>query len=117
MLDILQNESGVIFKNGDLVLDGGVTGIAQQCEIRVGMNRGEWWLDESMGLPWVFGIMGEKLEPEIVGKMISSEGVRTEGVTDIKINRIAFTGGKLSVPFDVYVGQESQEVTINEAGR
>ncbi|EPK3281740.1 TPA: hypothetical protein R4193_002824 [Serratia marcescens] len=116
MLDILQDGNGAIFKDGDLVLDGGITGIAQQCEIRVGMNRGEWWLDESMGLPWVFGIMGEKLEPEIVGKMISSEGVKTEGVTDIKINRIVFTGGKLSIPFDVYVGQQSQGVTINEAG-
>ena len=41
MLDIMQDESGVILRNGDLVLDGGIDGIAQQAEIRVGTNRGE----------------------------------------------------------------------------
>lgn len=53
MLDIMQDESGVILRNGDLVLDGGIDGIAQQAEIRVGTNRGEWWLDETQGLPWL----------------------------------------------------------------
>ena len=43
MLDMMQDDNGVILNGGDLVLDGGIDGIAQQCEIRVGMNKGEWW--------------------------------------------------------------------------
>lgn len=113
MLDILQDESGVILRNGDLVLDGGIDGVSQQCEIRIGMNKGEWWLDESIGIPWFYGVMGKKLPVEIVGKMISSEGVKTGGVTDIKIKRLVFVGGNLTALFDVYVGSENKEVATN----
>lgn len=113
MLDILQDKDGVILKAGDLVLDGGIDGIAQQCEIRIGTNKGEWWLDETLGIPWFFGVMGQKLPAEIVGKMIADEGMKTEGVTDVRITRAANVSGKMAVTFDVYVGQESKEVAIN----
>lgn len=113
MLDVMQDENGVILKNGDLVLDGGIDGIAQQCEIRIGMNKGEWWLDEGMGIPWFFGIMGQKLPVTIVGKMIADEGVKTEGVTDLRITRGENVAGKTVITFDVYAGQDSKGMAIN----
>lgn len=115
MMDVMQDASGVIIRNGDLVLDGGVDGVAQQCEIRINMNKGEWWLDESMGIPWFFGVMGQKLPADIVGKMIADEGVKTDGVKDVKITRAVNVSGKLAVAFDVYVGQESKGLTTNGA--
>lgn len=115
MLDVMQDKDGVIIKGGDLVLDGGIDGIAQQCEIRVGTNKGEWWLDETLGIPWFFGVMGQKLPATIVGKMIADEGMKTEGVTDVRITRAANVAGKMAVTFDVYVGQESKGVVLNGA--
>lgn len=79
MLDIMQDEDGVILRNGDFVLDGGIDGIAQQAEIRVGTNRGEWWLDETQGLPWIPGIMASRLPVSIVSNMINAEARRTQG--------------------------------------
>lgn len=114
MLDLLQDKDGVILnKSGDLVLDGGVDGIAQQCEIRIGTNKGEWWLDETLGIPWFYGVMGQKLPAPIVGKMIAEEGMKTEGVTDVRITRAVMVAGKLAITFDVVAGQESKGVAIN----
>lgn len=113
MLDVIQDDNGVIFSGGDLILDGGIDGIAQQCEIRIGMNKGEWWLDESMGIPWFFGVMGTKLPASIVGKMIADEGIKTEGVTDLRITRAENIAGKAVIAFDVHVENESKGITIN----
>lgn len=115
MLDVMQDDDGVIIRDGDLVLDGGIDGIAQQCEIRIGTQQGEWWLDESQGLPWIDGILGRKLPAQIVANMLAAEGMRTEGVTDIKIISAAFVGGNMSIRFAVYKGQEFQEVFLNGA--
>lgn len=112
MLDVMQDEDGIIMKNGDLVLDGGIDGVAQQCEIRINTNKGEWWLDESQGLPWVPGIMGSKLPVDIVSKMVQCEGLNTAGVSNITITSAVDVGGKQQVNFDVYVGTESKGVSV-----
>ncbi|ENJ8540572.1 TPA: hypothetical protein ACIJVJ_005179 [Raoultella planticola] len=111
MLDIMQDESGVILRNGDLVLDGGIDGIAQQAEIRVGTNRGEWWLDETQGLPWLPGIMASRLPVSIVSNMINAEARRTPGVTDARTTTINDVKGDYTIRFAVYVGADSTEVT------
>lgn len=115
MMDVMQGQGGVLIVDGDLVLDGGVDGVAQQCEIRIGMNKGEWWLDESMGIPWFYGVMGQKIPASIVAQMVTDEGMKTEGVTDLRINRAENVGGKVAIAFDVYVGQEKKGVMINGA--
>lgn len=111
MLDIMQDESGVILQNGDLVLDGGIDGIAQQAEIRVGTNRGEWWLDETQGLPWLPGIMASRLPVSIVSNMINAEARRTSGVTDARTTTINDVKGDYTIRFAVYVGADRTEVT------
>lgn len=115
MKDVLQDDDGVILKNGDLVLDGGVDGVAQQCEIRLNTNKGEWWLDEGQGLPWIVengGIMGSKLPADIVAKMVQCEGMNTDGVSDIKITSAVSVGSETEINFDLYAGTESREVTV-----
>lgn len=116
MKDIMQDDGGVILKNGDLVLDGDIDGVAQQCEIRIATNRSEWWLDETQGLPWFYGIFGQKLDAALVGRMLAAEGDNTDGVTMINVTRAVMVAGRLSVLFDVYVGQEKKEIAFNEAG-
>lgn len=114
--DIMQDDDGIILKNGDLILDGDIDGIAQQCEIRISTNRAEWWLDEAQGLPWFYGIFGQKLDAPLVGRMVAAEGINTDGVTMITVTRAVMVAGRVSVLFDVYVGQDKQEITFNEAG-
>ncbi|EIL8222959.1 hypothetical protein LMD74_000537 [Salmonella enterica] len=111
MLDIMQDEDGVILRNGDFVLDGGIDGIAQQAEIRVGTNRGEWWLDETQGLPWISGIMASRLPVSIVSNMINSEARRTQGVSDARTTTINDEKGNYTIRFAIYVGSDSTEVT------
>ncbi|MNB60032.1 hypothetical protein D3C76_1121880 [compost metagenome] len=115
MKDILQDDEGVILVGGDLVLDGGVDGVAQQAEIRLNTNKGEWWLDESQGLPWVVeagGIMGSKLPADIVAKMVQCEGMKTDDVSDIKITSAVRVGPETEINFDLYAGTESRGVTV-----
>lgn len=111
MLDIMQDDDGVLLRNGDFVLDGGLDGIAQQAEIRVSTNRGEWWLDETQGLPWLSGILASKLPASIVSNMINAEARRTVGVTDAKTTNINDVKGDYAIRFAIYVGAESTEVT------
>lgn len=111
MLDIMQDENGVILRNGDFVLDGGIDGVAQQAEIRVGTNRGEWWLDETQGLPWVPGILASRLPASIVSNMINAEAKRTPEVSDAKTTAISDVKGNYKIRFAVYIGSESTEVT------
>lgn len=112
MFDVMQDDDGVIMRDGDLVLDGDIDGIAQQCEIRIGMNRAEWWLDESIGLPWFFGIMGTKLPASTVAKMVVAEGSKTAGVSGIVTTSTVFVGGKLSVFYNVKVGADTKEASL-----
>lgn len=111
MLDIMQDDGGVILRNGDFVLDGGINGISQQAEIRVSTNRGEWWLDETQGLPWTPGIMASRLPASIVANMINAEARRTSGVTDAKTTQISDKKGNYTIRFAVYVGNSSKGVT------
>ncbi|HIC8437249.1 TPA: hypothetical protein ACW7QV_003344 [Citrobacter braakii] len=111
MLDIMQDDDGVILRDGDFVLDGGLDGIAQQAEIRVATNRNEWWLDVSQGLPWTSGILASKLPASIVSNMINAEARRTPEVTDAKTTSISDVKGNFVIRFAVYVGSESAEVT------
>lgn len=111
MLDIMQGADGVILRNGDFVLDGGINGIAQQAEIRVGTNRGEWWLDETQGLPWVPGIMASRIPASIVANMINAEARRTPEVSDARTTTISDVKGNYTIRFAVYVGSDSTEVT------
>lgn len=111
MLDIMQDENGVILRNGDFVLDGGIDGVAQQAEIRVSTNRGEWWLDESQGLPWSTGILASKLPSSIVSNMINAEAKRTPAVTDAKATSVSDAKGNYVIRFAVYIGSDSTEVT------
>ncbi|EFV1553510.1 hypothetical protein HRM29_003923 [Salmonella enterica] len=111
MLDIMQDEDGVILRNGDFVLDGGIDGIAQQAEIRVGTNRGEWWLDETQGLPWIPGIMASRLPASIASNMINAEARRTQGVSDARTTTINDEKGNYTIRFAIYVGSDSTEVT------
>lgn len=112
MLDVLQDDDGVILVDGDLVLSGGVDSIAQQCEIRLNTNTGEWWLDTSQGLPWVPGIMGSKLPADIVAQMVQCEGVKTDGVDAIKVISAVRVAGELDIRFRVFAGGDSKEVKI-----
>lgn len=116
MLDVLQDDDGVILINGDLVLDGGVAGIAQQAEIRVATNRREWWLDETQGLPWIPGILASRISSQIVANMINSEAKRTADVSDASTTAINDVKGNYSISFTVYVGSESTEVTSGISG-
>lgn len=117
MMDIMQDSNGVILVNGDFVLDGGVDGIAQQAEIRVATNRGEWWLDETQGLPWLpgvtvnSGILASKLPSNIVANMINAEAIRTPDVLDAKTTSINAVRGNYSIRFDVFTNTGSTEVT------
>ncbi|KAF1367505.1 hypothetical protein [Yokenella regensburgei] len=111
MLDIMQDDKGVILRNGDFVLDGGIDGVAQQAEIRVGTNRGEWWLDETQGLPWVPGIMASRLPASIVSNMINAEARRTAEVSDARTTAISDVKGNYTIRVAIYVGSDSTEVT------
>lgn len=117
MNDIMQDENGVILVNGDFVLDGGVDGVAQQAEIRVATNRGEWWLDVTQGLPWLpgetvnSGILASKLPAQIVANMINAEARRTPDVMDAKTTTINAVRGDYSIAFDVFTGDGSTGVT------
>ena len=61
MMDLRLQDRDIEFHNGDLVLcDDDTEAIAQALSIRLKTLKGEWFLDTSLGVPYLTEILGHK---------------------------------------------------------
>jgi hypothetical protein len=77
----------LMFENGELVIIDGAGELAQCCEIVLGTNKGEWFLNEEMGID--FNKMhGKNVNEQAIRQQIRnglSQETRIKSVDDITV--------------------------------
>lgn len=91
--DILLTPDGdLAFIGGDLVLARGDAAVAQEIAIRVRFFLGEWFLDNTAGIPYFEQVFVKPPNIERVRALLSQEIERVDGVARVEQVSIAFIG-------------------------
>lgn len=74
----------LVLENGDLVFVSGVDSIAQDIKLALGLCLGEWFLDETVGVPYFQKILGQKI-PDllVVREIFRQQLLAVPGVLDV----------------------------------
>jgi hypothetical protein len=84
-MDLKLTPSGDLdITEGDLFLVDGLEAIKQRCHIRLRTFRGEWFLDQRVGMPWRQEVLGVKpFSPVRVAHRMRQALLGVPGVTDV----------------------------------
>lgn len=82
--DFLADDLGdLAIVNGDFATVADAAAVPQGIACRVGLFRGEYWLDESEGVPWLDEILGRNRDPLVVRALITDAIATTPDVTEV----------------------------------
>ena len=82
-LSLTEDLSGLLIKNGDLVLTQGADAVKQHVTQRLRMFTGEWFLNLSEGVPYFQNILVKNPNPDIVDSLIKDTILSTPGVDEL----------------------------------
>jgi hypothetical protein len=87
----------------DLQLVSGSTAAAQRLELALGTNQGEYRFDQSIGMPWLFSILGKRSDNAAARQLISEVLRRDNEVAAI---------GEIRADFDSVARRMSYVVSV-----
>lgn len=99
--------SDLVVDNGDLVLVDGVESISQHLRIRLRFFKGEWFLDERIGLPFYDSILVKRPNLDVVRSILREAIVTCPGVEALET---------LDLDFDATTRQLSVELVAVAEG-
>jgi len=111
--------------NGDMVpvrnlrqMLEGPEAVAQIIAMRIGLNRGEWWEDESIGfqIPDFLAETARQSDLNLLAKYISSFVSVSEGVTGISNISVEYENHRMVYKCTVTTEGGSQNVEVNLDG-
>lgn len=70
-------------ENNSLVIIRGAQAIGQHAQQRLGTFAGEWFLDKTIGVPWIQQIFARGYQPELAEAIVKGVLAQTDGVTGI----------------------------------
>jgi hypothetical protein len=117
MMDFALHEGDLEIKNGDFVLCADDSqAIAQAITIRLKTLAGEWFLDESIGIPYLTQILGKKRRERLLQKLVTDElktlpGLNT--VKDFELNQ-GLTERDIVIKFNALLSDQSV-LNLNES--
>lgn len=111
-LDVLLDVNGDIdMSTGGPILVYGVDGVRQLCQITIGMFRGEWFLDRTVGIPYyendyvsaTVALLENKFDRDMVTNTYARELLQVPGVDKVTSLSVDFDNKTriLSVSFEV----------------
>lgn len=103
MTDIVLDENNdITFKNGDLNLfeETDPLLIAQRLEIKLRLNKGEWFLDINQGIPWQQEILSKNNQRNLADTYIRRTIISDEDIKSITQYTATFNNGVYSVFFN-----------------
>jgi len=117
MMDFALQHGDLDLKYGDLVLcRDDKQAIAQNINIRLKTLAGEWFLDSSIGIPYLTQILGKKRRERLLQKLINDELKTIPGLSTIK--DLELTDGQserdLVIKFSALLSDQSV-LSINES--
>ena len=75
---------------GELAIVEGAEACGQHARQRIMTFQGEWFLDNTAGMPWLSDIMGKRYNPELAEAIVKNEILDTDGITDISNLSVSF---------------------------
>lgn len=82
--DFLMDENGdLAVRNGDFATVSDAAAVNQGIKIRTRMFLGEYWLDESIGVPWFQEILIKNADPLVVRELIREAIASTPDVVAV----------------------------------
>ena len=69
--------------NGNLAIVTGAEAVGQHVRQRLKTFRGEWFLDTTVGVPWLQEIFGNAYDPALAESVVKAEILDTLGVSRI----------------------------------
>ena len=101
-----------IDKNGDLNISNGTISktksVAQKVSILLNTFKGEWFLDETIGIPYFQSIFGKKIKKEKIDLIFTSQISSVDGVKKI----LSFSSDIIDRKYSFKVEFLSNENTI-----
>lgn len=79
----LDGDGDLAVESGDLALVGGADSVAQHIRIRVRFFLGEWFLDESRGVPYLQRVFVKAPRPGLVQSVLRKAIEGTPGVRSV----------------------------------
>lgn len=76
----LDSATGDLLNSGGLSFVEGVAAVAQRLRGRLGLARGEWFADTSLGVPWVQTILGQRGSERIAETILQAAITSCPGV-------------------------------------
>lgn len=73
----------LVIENGDLVLVDGLTAIGQHVAMRLRSFKGEWFLDQTTGVPYFQEILQKGTPPSRIRALIRQTILGTEGISSV----------------------------------
>lgn len=86
----LDTEHELLFVDGDLVLTRGFEGLRQDLDMRLRTFAGEWFLDESVGVPYFENVLVKSPDTEQIRSTFRNELLRAPGVISVTSIDLAF---------------------------
>ena len=77
-------------ETGNLALVFDAEAISQHVKQRTKTFEGEWFLNTSVGVPWLSDIFGQGFNPALAEALIKSTVSRTDGVRSIETFSVSF---------------------------
>lgn len=99
----LDDDGDLLFEGGDLVFTSGEEAIKQDIRARLLFFRGEWFMDEDIGLPYFTDILVKSPNFLVINSVIRTELENTPGVNEVKSLELTFDSNlrKLTVTWSV----------------
>lgn len=87
-MDLLWNREGavhdLVFVNGECPTTGNIKDVvAQRLYILLRTFKGEWYLNEEYGIPWLERVLGQRVRKSTVDMMIQSAVIKEAGVRSV----------------------------------
>ena len=111
MIDLKLTSGDITVENGDLALIAGVDEVAQHVELNLSLFKGEWYLNETAGIPYFEYILIKKPYRPLIEQLIRNAIRATKGIKDIISLTLDYTKStrELTVNFKAY----SDEGVVN----
>ena len=104
------------FEPGRFAVLDGIESVRARVEQRLHFSRGEWFLDQSKGIPYVTALLGRASAPELVGQELAYEVAQVDGVVRVISQRITVGAGRhtldIALEIETEFGRTALGVTL-----
>lgn len=103
----LDDDGDLALENDDLVLLDGVDAIVQDVAVRLRTFKGEWFLDQRIGIPYLQQILGQKPRLMAIKAIYRAAILTTPGVTGVDDLQVTYDGKTRSISVS-FTGQSTE---------